>query len=70
MAPSVAELPEAVPATITVPVKSLSEKIDATNDVKAESVKEAKPKIRRIIEEEGGKTTASVCCCEIFIFHK
>lgn len=70
MAPSVAEIPEAAP--ITVPVKSLPEKTDAIVESKAEPTTEAKteptteakdeakPKIRRIIDEEGGKTTATV----------
>lgn len=46
MAPSIAEAPS---AEIVVPVKADLEK-QAT-----------KPKIRRVIDEEGGKTTASVC---------
>jgi hypothetical protein len=46
MAPSIAEAPS---AEIVVPVKADLEKSDT------------KPKIRRVIDEEGGKTTASVC---------
>lgn len=53
MAPSVAEIPEAHPAPITIPIKTISEKTEQST--------EAKPKVRRIIDEEGGKTTASVC---------
>jgi taurine dioxygenase/sulfonate dioxygenase len=35
---------------------------EAVVPVKADSGKnETKPKVRRIIDEEGGKTTASVC---------
>ncbi|KIN06215.1 hypothetical protein OIDMADRAFT_190207 [Oidiodendron maius Zn] len=45
MAPSVAQIPEAEAATIIVPAKQTSS--------------ETKPKVRRIIDEEGGKTTAS-----------
>jgi hypothetical protein len=62
MAPSVAGIPEAAP--ITVRVKSLPEKTDATIEAKAEPTTEAKdeanPKIRRVIDEEGGNTTATV----------
>jgi hypothetical protein len=46
MAPSVAELPQTETVPIVVPVKAVQG--------------EEKPKVRRIIEEEGGKTTASV----------
>lgn len=46
MAPSIAEVPT---TEIVVPVK--------VNP----GTTEAKPKVRRIIDEEGGKTTASVC---------
>lgn len=50
MAPSVAELPEKTEtAPIIVPVKAVA------------GATETKPKVRRIIDEEGGKTTASVC---------
>lgn len=45
MAPSIAEIPT---TEIVVPVKA---------DTKAASTK---PKVRRIIDEEGGKSTASV----------
>lgn len=49
MAPSIADLPEKTEtAPTTVPVKAVTE---AT---------EKKPKVRRVIEEEGGQTTASV----------
>lgn len=48
MAPSIAEIPE---NTETAP---------ATATVKAIPGTETKPKVRRIIDEEGGKTTASV----------
>jgi alpha-ketoglutarate-dependent taurine dioxygenase len=50
MAPSVAELPQTETVPITVPVKTIPEKTEE----KAE-----KPKIRRVVDEEGGKTTAS-----------
>lgn len=50
MAPSVAEIPQ---HTETAPVKA-SVKI-------VPEITETKPKVRRIIDEEGGKTTASVC---------
>jgi hypothetical protein len=50
MAPSIAELPkETDTPSITVPVKAIP------------GTTKAKPKIRRVIDEEGGKTTASVC---------
>lgn len=45
MAPSISEVPT---AEIVVPVKEVHEDL------------ETKPKVRRVIEEEGGKTTASV----------
>jgi len=45
MAPSIADAP---PAEIVVPVKKDPEDL------------ETKPRVRRVIEEEGGKTTASV----------
>jgi len=49
MAPSVADLPENTEtAPVTVPVKTAPETTDR------------KPKVRRVIEEEGGQTTASV----------
>ena len=47
MAPSIAELPHTESAPITVPVKAIP--TEAT-----------KPKVRRVIDEEGGNTTASV----------
>jgi len=47
MAPSIAEIPETVTSRITVPVKS----IPGSNA--------AVPKVKRQIDEEGGKTTAS-----------
>ncbi|KAJ9241040.1 hypothetical protein DTO169E5_3735 [Paecilomyces variotii] len=48
MAPSVADLPENTEtAPVTVPVKTAVESTDK------------KPKVRRVIEEEGGQTTAS-----------
>lgn len=51
MAPSIAEIPEKTEATlITVPVKSIP----------GTDVKETKPKVRRVIDEEGGTTTATV----------
>jgi taurine dioxygenase/sulfonate dioxygenase len=46
MAPSIAEAPK---SEVVVPVKA---------DVAST---ETKPKIRRIIDEEGGTTTATVC---------
>lgn len=45
MAPSIAQVPT---AEVVVPVKA------------APSTTETKPRVRRIIDEEGGKTTASV----------
>lgn len=56
MAPSVAELPQNLETSpITLPVKVLPGAAEA----KAEAT-ETKPKIRRVIDEEGGTTTASV----------
>lgn len=74
MAPSVAEIPEEPQASIIVPVKTIPEKTEAATETKIEEVTEtkaeetevkteateAKPKVRRIIDEEGGKTTATV----------
>lgn len=60
MAPSIAELPvRTEPAPVTVPVKAIPG-TTATPE-KLEGKAEVKPRIRRIIEEEGGDTTASVC---------
>jgi hypothetical protein len=64
MAPSVAEIPEVAPTPITVAVKAVLEKAEAANEAAAE----AKPRVRRIIDEEGGNTTATVCHIEHFIF--
>jgi taurine dioxygenase/sulfonate dioxygenase len=51
MAPSIAEIPEKTETTpITLPVKAIP----------GTKAKETKPKVRRVIDEEGGKTTASV----------
>jgi hypothetical protein len=63
MAPSVAQIPEAEPATIVVPVKAIPESTETKTEGSPETTQatsEAKPKVRRIIDEEGGKTTASV----------
>lgn len=65
MAPSVAEIPEAEVATIIVPVKTIPKSTEAKTEETPEAKQtssEAKPKVRRIIDEEGGKTTASVSC--------
>jgi hypothetical protein len=48
MAPSIAQIPDATEATTT------------TLPLKGGQATESKPKVRRIIDEEGGKTTASV----------
>jgi hypothetical protein len=48
MAPSIAQIPESAETTST------------TVPVKAVPVTETKPKVRRGIDEEGGKTTALV----------
>jgi hypothetical protein len=58
MAPSIAELPtrtEPSPVTVSVPVKTISGAPPTQGEA------EVKPRIRRIIEEEGENTTASVC---------
>jgi hypothetical protein len=52
MAPSVSEIQQVETAPILVPVKAFSG--------------DEKPKVRRIIDEEGGKTTASVIFCHLF----
>lgn len=65
MAPSVAQIPEVEAATIIVPVKAIPESTEAKKEETPEAKQtssETKPKVRRIIDEEGGKTTATVSC--------
>jgi hypothetical protein len=66
MVPSVAEIPEVAPTPITVAVKAVLENPEAAT----EAAVEAKPRVRRIIDEEGGKTAATVCHAVYFVSSK